>query len=288
MEAIKIDLKDTTSVSEAMEKAGLLFEATPIGLVRADGRDVISHKAVVRSDNGMQLGIVGKNYSIIQNSEHAAMISAIVSKHEGARLDSAILYDGGRRVRITATLGEFTIENGKLKKDSIRKLITVENSFDGSSGFPAIMSLERVVCSNGMTRKTKESFIKIQHSGNTESKMLEAMRIMGLAEKHFTEFQIICQTLATQIIDKKLVDDFLNNLLGDLESTRSKNVASEIEALIGNGIETYGQTRFDLLNATTEYYDHHNGSDDAKRLASATIGNGANKKATALEYLIHA
>jgi phage/plasmid-like protein (TIGR03299 family) len=282
--ATKTDLSNTSSLSEALEKFN--FEAILMGLLRADGTDVSSHKCVVRADNGLELGIVGANYSIIQQFEASAMIQTLVGNIPEARMHSAIMFDGGRRCHLTASIGEFEVEGGRLKKDSIRKLISIVNSFDGSSGYSVIFETERVVCSNGMRRKAKDSQVSLRHSGNVE--MHEAMRIMGLAKTHFEEFQIMCNKLASQIMDKKLVDGLIKEVVGNLESTRSQNVAADIEKLLSGGIETSGQTKWDAYNAVTEYYDHYAGKDKEKRLASSLIGNGLNKKVKALEYLLKA
>jgi phage/plasmid-like protein (TIGR03299 family) len=284
--ATRINLSNTSSLSEALEQFN--FEAVPMALLRADGKSVDSHKAIIRGDTGIQLGIVGIDYSIIQMLEASAMIRTIVSSTEGAKLHSATIFDDGRRCHITASIGEFAISGGRLVRDSIRKLISVVNSFDGSSHYSVLFEEERVVCSNGMKRRSKESEIKLRHSGDVDSKLLEALRIMGLAQKHFAEFEAMCNKLAQQILDKKTVDGLIKAVVGDLESTRSQNIAGEIEALLNGGVETYGQTRWDALNAVTEYYDHHAGKDADKRLASSMIGNGSHKKIAALEYLLSA
>lgn len=284
--ATKVDLSKTTSLSEALEQFN--YEVVPMALIRADGKDITTHKATVRNDNGLQLGIVGKDYSIIQMTEVSAMMKTLCETNPDARLYRAVMFDGGRRVHLTASIGEFEIENGKLKRDSVRKLISIVNSFDGSSGYSVIFEAERVVCSNGMRRAVKESQVSLRHSGDVTIKLHQAMRIMGIAENHFNVFENNCKQLVSQIIDKKLVDGLINAVVGDLDSTRAKNVANEIEDLIGHGIETNGLNKWDAYNAITQYYDHHAGKDDEKRLASSLIGNGLNKKITALNYLLTA
>ena len=256
-------------------------------LIRADGKSVETHKATVRVDNGLQLGIVGVGYSIIQMVDVSAMIRTLVSNVEGARLKHATIFDGGRRCHLTAKVGEFTI-NGKFGIDVVEKLISIVNSFDGSSHYSVIFEENRKVCSNGMRRNVKTSSINLRHTGDTDSKLHEAFRIMGKAESHFAEFEQMCNQLANQIIDRKLVDGLIATVVGDLESTKAQNIAAEIENLIGNGIDTHGTTRWDALNAVTEYYDHKSVKDDEKRLASSLIGNGMNKKIKAMDYLLHA
>ena len=283
--ATRTNLEDVNSLTDALDKFN--YEVQPMQLIRADGKSVETHKATVRVDNGLQLGIVGTGYSIVQMSDAVGMLKTIVSSTQGARLKSATIFDGGRLCRLSALVGEFDI-NGKFGRDTVQKIVTVGNSFDGSSYYEILFEENRKVCSNGMRRNVKTSSVKLRHTGDTDAKQHEALRIMGMAEKHFAEFEQMCNQLANQIIDRKLVDGLIATVVGDLESTKAQNIAAEIENLIGNGIDTHGTTRWDALNAVTEYYDHKSVKDDEKRLASSLIGNGMNKKIKAMEYLLHA
>lgn len=283
--ATRTNLSDTKNVSEALEQFN--YEVAPMELIRADGKSVVTHKATVRMDTSAQMGIVGIGYGIIQMAEATDMIKSICQGISGSRLKSATIFDGGRRCHLTAKIGEFQI-NGKFGIDTVEKLITVVNSFDGSTNYSVIFEEMRKVCANGMRRAVKTSSVNLRHSGDVESKLQQSLVIMGKAESHFKEIEMVCNSLANKLIDRRMVEGLIAEVVGDLESTRAKNIAQEIEHLIGNGIDTHATTAWDALNAVTEYYDHHAGKDEEKRLASSLIGSGANKKASALEYLISA
>lgn len=278
--ATKIDLTGIETVAETFEKAGLAWTAEPMQLIRADGRDVTTHKAIIRNDTGNQIGLVGKDYSIVQNQQ-AFSIMDILSQQHGAKFNSAIIYDGGRRVHLTANVGGITFKRGD---EGVRK-ISIENSFDGSSGFTTFFWAERLVCKNGMRRVVKEAQMKMRHSGDVEAKMEDALKIMAISQEYFERFEIVCQKLTQKIADKLMVESFLKAVVGEQESKRQQNIAKEIENLFQYGKGNSGETAFDLYNGVTEYVDHFRGKDDSSRLANSMIGSGAAMKTNAFEFL---
>ena len=75
---------------------------------------------------------------------------------------------------------------------------------------------------------------------------------------------------------------------GDLEeiSTRKENIIHNVYNLYngqgkGSGFETANGTAFGLMNAVTEYIDHHAARNANNRLLSAWFGKGEQIKATA-------
>ena len=278
--ATKINLRDVKSVSEAMEVSGLVYAAEPMEILLANGKSVDTHKAVVRSDNGAQLGIVGKDYSIVQ-SIHAFALGDFFKETKGAEFDSVVIIDGGRKVHLSMVVGEFEVKKG----DPMREKITMINSFDGSSAQSTIFEVERLICLNGLRGWRKDSQISVRHSGDVESKLKAAYMISDYASEHFERFTITCKELTNKIADKKMVDAFIEEMVGDLKSTRSQNQAASITNLFNHGKGNNGESAWDLYNGYTEYMDHFNGSDDSKRLASVVSGAGSMKKMSAFEFL---
>jgi hypothetical protein len=91
--------------------------------------------------------------------------------------------------------------------------------------------------------------------------------------------------------------EFLNALITPISqgNKEDKDIANnraykKIIALFdeeAKGIELVGHTKWGMLNAVTEYVDHHNASrsNDA-RLDSAWFGTGDSMKARAIELLV--
>ena len=75
------------------------------------------------------------------------------------------------------------------------------------------------------------------------------------------------------------VEPFLVKLFGQEEnpeniSTKMKNNMDKVSSLFYGGTATFGETRWDMLNAVTEYTDHWRGSNNEKRLDAAWFGSG--------------
>lgn len=108
----------------------------------SDWRSISTHKALVRTDNGCALGVVGRDYQPIQNQ---ALIDLFTFLHEDAQLDNIVVLGGGKRVYATATIA---IEGEVIPGDPIRRHLHAFNSFDGSTSFGVFFSDLRLVCAN--------------------------------------------------------------------------------------------------------------------------------------------
>ena len=97
--------------TEALQFAGLDYEVTKENLFTAcynsDGElmdnttNVKSHFATMRKDTGAVLGIVGKDYEIVQNKDAFAFFDSIVSGDE-IQYETAGALGKGERIFITA------------------------------------------------------------------------------------------------------------------------------------------------------------------------------------------
>jgi len=94
-------------------------------------------------------------------------------------------------------------------------------------------------------------------------------------------------------MDKAQLEELLVNLFGVQENpqdigVRIRNQMDRVGDLFYNGMGNRGETRWDALNAVTEFVDHHRGGDQAKRLNAAWFGAGAEMKAAAWDLLVPA
>lgn len=107
-----------------------------------DWRTVTSHKAVIRTDTGRSLGIVGRGYTPVQND---ALIQLFEYLHEDATLENIVCLDHGRKVVASATIA---IEGDVTPGDTVRRYLHAFNSHDGSTAFGLWFSDLRLVCAN--------------------------------------------------------------------------------------------------------------------------------------------
>ena len=265
--AVKVDLKGVATAEEALDKAGLTWEAEEHELVTVSGISCLTHKAIVRSDTKQFIGVMGNDYHPLQNSIAFSFFDSICEKRN-ALYEYAFIMEGGSQVVLRARVnGESEIR----KNDGIIQYIDLINSFDGSRKFTCQFSIWRQICSNGLMGLKKENKTAIRHTKNAEHRINEAMRIFGKSQSFFSHFIKASQTLANKILTKKQVNAFLKQIDGEAKSTRKKNIYEKITDLYDSGKGTGKGTAWDLYNAYTEWLDHHRGTEDL-RLYNSVLG----------------
>lgn len=281
MKASHTKITNAKSIEEVLEQANSSWDIIEVPIMTCNGLDIQTHKSIVREDNNDILGIVGKSYHPISNVKAFAFFDEIVKQNKATYSDYYEV-DGGKRVIVEAILGQFDAKVG----DVIEKRAKLINSFNGTNSFTISFEALRLVCSNGMTRSEKESSIKVRHTKNHDLRIQESFRILGYADKSYEKFMQQCRILAERRVDKIMVEQFLNDLLGENDSTRKVNQKNEIERLFNEGLGNNGATAWDLYNGATEYFDHHKGRDEEKRLASSLVGSSKDLKTKAFNLAL--
>jgi phage/plasmid-like protein (TIGR03299 family) len=282
----KVNLNNLTSAADAMEKAGMAWAAEQSEIVSTNGIDIPDFKLIYRGDNRAPLGVVGKDYEPVQNSDAFAFFDTICNS-KGARYTTALEVKGGRKIVLQAIIpGNFEVRKG----DSIAKHITLVNSHDRSCSLMAFYTPVRLFCMNQLhvAFKLQQGAVKIRHTASIKERMDLALQVFAKGEQYFEYFKQQSVALAQKIVDKAMVERFLNDVLGKPEpgkdeSTKRTNQKNEITRLFESGKGNGKGSAWDLFNGVTEYIDHVRGNDEEKRLESAMFGDGAKMKQGAFE-----
>ncbi|MFH1761577.1 MAG: DUF932 domain-containing protein [bacterium] len=274
-----IKLTDCRSVEEAFNQAGLWWYAQELGLITSDLHNITSHKAIVRSDDHKKvLGIVGKGYQIIQNHEAFSIMDVLSQRHRAVFKYCGII-DEGRKVVLQAKVGNaFDVRPG----DSHEKFITAVNSFDGSSSVRIYFSAVRLFCMNqlNLSWRKRELSVSVKHTGNAESHIKEAFQIFNISNDYFSNYKEKASYLCRKIVNKNMVERFLDQVIGEAEFTRKKNQRERVEQLFVYGKGNGRGTAYDLVNGLTEWVDHERSKDN---LDSRLLGSGAALKSMAFD-----
>jgi len=152
-------VEDYPTSAEAIRNAGLDYsvEKSPLftkgsGIVQiADGIviqdteiEVPNYFANIRTDNNTVLGVVGKDYHIVQNKDAFTFFDSIVGGGSGILYQTAGALGQGERIFITAKLPNY-IRIGN-SDDVIEKYIFLTTSHDGSGSITAAFTPIRIVC----------------------------------------------------------------------------------------------------------------------------------------------
>ncbi|MGN7706885.1 DUF932 domain-containing protein [Chryseobacterium sp. 22543] len=305
-------IQDYPTSEEAIKFAGLDYEVTksPLytkgsGILQtAEGiefqeneTEVPNYFANIRMDNNAVLGVVGKDYQIIQNRDTFTFFDAIVGGNDGILYETAGALGQGERIFITAKLPDYIrVGNGD---DITEKYIFLTTSHDGSGSITAAFTPIRIVCQNTLNASLRNmsNVVRIKHTAGAKERLENAHKIMGLANSLTKQLEGIFNEWAkVKVTDrevKKLIQlalcpnketlDLLKKGAEDEISTVFKNTVDDAfaYAMISDTqqMETTKGTLFGAYNAVTGYYQNvRNYKDGEAKLQSIVMGGTAQMK----------
>lgn len=245
--------------------------------------------ALVRSDTRVPLAIVSEDYNVVQPGEVLEFYRDIVATG-GYTLDVAGCLFGGRRYWALAKINESAMIGGIDKVDGYILLAT---ACDGTLATTAMITTTRVVCNNTLqialhNEQTNNSkrFIKVSHSSTFDP--LQVKQDLGLVPGSFAKFAEQADMLATRRITNKEAVEFLIKVMGDekkpVEDQKNARLMKHtLELFLGDGmgsnLASANGTLWGLVNAVTEFNDHHRGTRSIdSRLNKTWFGDGATMK----------
>lgn len=305
-------VKDYPTSGEAIQYAGLDYEVakSPLftkgsGIIENAGDieigstelEVPDYFANIRTDNNTVLGVVGKDYHIVQNREAFSFFDAIVGGSEGILYETAGALGNGERIFITAKLPDYIrVGNGD---DVTEKYIFLTTSHDGSGSITAAFTPIRIVCQNTLNASlgSMSNVVRIRHTAGAKQRLDDAHKVMGLANTLSIQLENIFNHWAkVKVTDndvKKLIQlalcpnketfDLLKKGAEDEVSTLFKNTVEDafVYAMVSDSqqMETTKGTLFGAYNAVTGYYQNvRKYKNDQAKLQSIVMGGTAQLK----------
>ncbi|MEC3880307.1 DUF932 domain-containing protein [Parapedobacter sp. 10938] len=305
-------VEDYPTSEEAIRHAGLDYEVvkSPLftkgsGIIETpDSMEVGSHElevpdcfANIRTDNNAVLGVVGKDYHIVQNREAFNFFDAIVGGGDGILYETAGALGNGERIFITAKLpGYIRVGNGD---DVTEKYIFLTTSHDGSGSITAAFTPIRIVCQNTLNASLRNmtNVIRIKHTSGAKQRIEDAHRIMGLANTLSDQLgdifngwskvkvtdQEVRKLIQLALCPNKETLEHIKKGAEDELSTVFKNTVEDAfaYAMISDSqqMDTTKGTLYGAYNAVTGYYQNvRNYRNDEAKLQSIVLGGTAQLK----------
>jgi phage/plasmid-like protein (TIGR03299 family) len=284
------DVSTCTTIEEAIEKANLGWLVNEAELMNtATGIISTTKKSIYRDDTKEELGITGMGYSILQNTEAWSFFNVICEKY-GCKFSKAREFNGGKQVILEAIFPD-PVEIRP--NDTYQKMYRLSNGFDGIHTTESAFWINRMVCTNGLRANFKdvENTFKMRHTKNTTTRIEKAMAMYGMSIKYFEKFEMVAKELTQKMLDRTMVEKFLDGLCGISDNKKIMEKREIIEKLFTDGTGTGRGTAWDLYNAATEYVDHmskktDNVIDDDKTLEYAMVGDGVDFKEKAFDEIM--
>ena len=226
---------------------------------------IISDKmATMRVDVNRPLGVIGKDYGVIQNYDAFSFIDRLCTGGSGAPcIESCGVLGNGERIFITAKFPQQVCINNN-RKDLVDMYIVFTTSHDGSGAVKCMVTPIRVVCNNTLNmaiadeRRTKRGSWSLKHSKYADKRMderiaSEAMncyeiykdlfesRMIQLSQIHLTDKDVKRLAFSLVTDDKDAIKAFNSNGLKIIDSskeisTKAKNKYNSLMDTIQNGV----------------------------------------------------
>jgi len=303
---------DYPTSAEAIKHAGLDYEVIKSPLytnasniidptdsleIRDNQVNVPNYFATIRTDNNNVLGVVGKEYHIVQNREAFSFFDAIVGGTDGILYETAGALGNGERIFITAKLPDYIrVGNGD---DVTEKYIFLTTSHDGSGSITAAFTPVRIVCQNTLNASLRNmsNVVRIRHTSGAKQRLENAHKVMGLANEFSNQLEDIFNNWAkVKVADnevKKMIQFALCPNKETLQHLKAGN-DDEISTVFKNTVEdafayamtsdsqqmnTTKGTLFGAYNAVTGYYQNVRSYKDSEaKLQSIILGGTAQLK----------
>jgi phage/plasmid-like protein (TIGR03299 family) len=257
--------------------------------------DVPNHYATVRTDIDEVLGVVGRDYHVVQNIDAFTFFDSIVGGKDGIRYETAGALGKGERIFITAKLPEY-IKVGR--NDLIEQFLFLTTSHDGFGSITASFTPIRICCQNTLNAalRGQSNAVKIRHTASAHDRLKEAHKLLGITNLLAKEMEGVFNEWAkVKITDKqvkKLVQMAMapnKETLQNLQIGRQDEFSSVFNNLVDNVLEytatsptqqmeTTKGTLFGTYNSVTGYFQNVKSYKDAEvKFKSIMTGNAFGK-----------
>ena len=284
----------TLPAREAFETADALFTVEKRELQyptwsNADGTAIEVQPAgvfgVVRTDTQALLGVVSKQYEIVQNDSLLRMAEFI---REEADMDSVVVLADGAKVAFTASLRG--AETDIVPGDTVKRRIVGYLGHDGKTGCGAKFTNIRVVCQNTLTAALNESgaHSSITHKNGANGNFDALINSIDVARQNFVTECDLMREFSRASMRLQGFDEFVDEVynIDDSQVFRKRDKLRNA-FLNGYGSDFAPASIWNAVNAITQIETSTRGTTAAKgraQFARGTFGAGAqiSKKAFAV------
>lgn len=249
------DIREATSVKEALQISGLDYEVIKAPICLNNGHRIENQFATKKKGTDEVFGIVGKDYTVVQNEEAFSFVDGIIS--EGLTFEKA-----GETSYMNYIIA--SLHDQYILDDQFKPYIILQNSHAGATTLKAAICPLRIICQNQFTIsfRNAENKILLRHSSSIHEKMNKAQEILKFTASYMDKFNEEATKMAINKISQESVNKIVDQyFLVDEASTRKANSIEEKKTIFLNTYnsednQNFKGTQRGLVNAFTDYITH--------------------------------
>ncbi|MFV8603325.1 DUF932 domain-containing protein [Ralstonia pseudosolanacearum] len=275
-----------------IEEAEVRFVSGSAGSALGSIHAFPEQKVLFRSDTKAPLSVVSRRFNVVQPAEIIEFYRDL-TEVGGFELETAGVLKDGKKLWALAKTGQSATLKGR---DRVNGYLLLATACDGTLATTAQFTSIRVVCNNTLQIALGDSTraVKVPHRSQFDAQAVK--RQLGIAVSSWDAFMARTKALSECKVNDTAAEAFFRRVLTypatgantPVPATNDSAIKTVQELFTGRGkgadMASATGTAWGLLNAITEYTDHHRRarSDDNRR-DSAWFGAGATLKQKAWE-----
>ncbi|MFI1996801.1 DUF932 domain-containing protein [Actinoplanes sp. NPDC020271] len=230
------------------------------------------------------LGIVGTDYTVVQNEQCAEMLDQLVDQVGGAHFETAGSLRRGKSVFVTMKLPDAMTIAGV---DRMDLYLIGTTSHDGTAALRVDASPIRVVCANTQRAAFAHAVghYTFRHTSNVNSQISQAREALGLMWKYMDTFERAAERMLNEALTMREFEKVVGQVFpvkDNASETTKRNAKQRLGTLKYLITEADTQraikgSRWAGYQAITEYLDHYQPAKDettrANRVLTGTTGD---------------
>lgn len=253
---IGYDIRKATTVEEALKLSHLDYTVEKVPCFLADGTPIPGAFCTKKENSLETFGVVGKEFSIIQNIEGFDFINALVG--EGLTFLKA-----GENRKMVWIIGQLpTID---ILGDKITPHVIFQNSHGGNTTLKATIAPLRIICQNqfNLTFRKADNKISLRHTSSIKDRLHTAETVLAQNSIYLDEFKKKAEEMASAKVSKKQVDSLLGGIFeikGEFNPTQVRGMEEKRERFLAayqaEDNQNFIGTQWGLINAYTDFVTH--------------------------------
>jgi phage/plasmid-like protein (TIGR03299 family) len=229
------------------------------------------------------LGIVGNDYTVVQNEQCAEMLDRLVDQVGGAHFETAGSLRRGKSVFVTMKLPDAMTIAGV---DRMDLYLIGTTSHDGTAALRVDASPIRVVCANTQRAAFAHAVghYTFRHTSNVGSQISQARQALGLMWKYLDTFEQAAERMLHQAMTTREFENIVAQVwpvkdnASDTTVRNAKQRLGTLKYLIreADTQKAIAGSRWAGYQAITEYLDHYQPAKNelirANRVLTGTTG----------------
>ncbi len=238
----------------------------------------VPNRATYRSTDNSILGVIGPNYTPLQNRDAFNWFQPFLDSKDAA-LHTAGALDGGKKVWILAQLGLDPIEVAR--GDEVFKFLLLSNSHDGTTAVRIGFTPVRVVCANTLAMahtSDASKLIRIRHSKSVKDNVLEVRNTIDAVNQEFVATAEQYKLLSRRDINQRDLEKYVKQVLfpkmdeTDELKTRGSNMIHDVQQRFETD-KAKGRNWWTAYNAVNNWLNYERGRTNESRLNSLWFGD---------------